>query len=116
MEMEKLTEDVIYVVLPPEPRIREKLKELNEKVSRNCDFNVVIDFSYIEVLTSTSISNLITLKNWLDKSGYKLVLCNVAVVTKCIFNVAGLDKVFKLAADKFDALSTLKQSNPTADS
>ena len=27
MEMEKLTEDVIYVVLPPEPRIREKLKK-----------------------------------------------------------------------------------------
>ena len=44
MEMEKLTEDVIYVVLPPEPRIREKLKALNEKVSKNCDFNVVIDF------------------------------------------------------------------------
>ena len=116
MEMEKLTEDVIYVVLPPEPRIREKLKELNEKVSKNCDFNVVIDFSYIEVLTSTSISNLITLQNWLDKSGYKLVFCKVAVVTKCIFDVAGLDKVFKFAEDKFDALSILKQSDTTVDS
>ncbi len=116
MEIEKLTEDVIYVVLPPEPRIRDNLKELNEKVSKNCDFNVVIDFSYIEVLTSTSISNLITLQNWLDRSGYKLVLCKVAVVTKCIFDVAGLDKVFKFAADKFDALSTLKQSDPAVDS
>jgi len=114
--MEKLTEDVIYVVLPPEPRIRDKLKELNEKVSKNCDFNIVIDFSYIEVLTSTSISNLITLQNWLDKSRYKLVLCKVAVVTKCIFDVAGLDKVFKFAEDKFDALSTLKQSDSTGDS
>ena len=114
--MEKLTEDVIYVVLPPEPRIREKLKELNEKVSKNCDFNIVIDFSYIEVVTSTSISNLITLQNWLDGSGYKLVLCNVAVVTKCIFDVAGLDKVFKFAVDKFDALSILKQSDPAVDS
>ncbi len=116
MEIEKLTEDVIYVVLPPEPRIREKLKELNEMVSKNCDFNVVIDFSYIEVLTSITISNLITLQSWLDKSGYKLVLCKVAVVTKCIFDVAGLDKVFKFTADKFDALSALKQSDPTAES
>jgi anti-anti-sigma regulatory factor len=116
MEMEKLTEDVIYVVLPPEPRIRDKLKELNEKVSKSCDFNVVIDFSYIEVLTSTSISNLITLQNWLNKSGYKLVFCNVAVVTKCIFDVAGLEKVFRFAVDKFDALSTLKEGGPTVDS
>lgn len=114
--MEKLTEDVVYVVLPPEPRIREKLKDLNEKVSRNCDFNVVLDFSYIEVLTSTTISNLITLQNWLNKRGYKLVLCKVAVVTKGIFDVAGLDKVFKFASDKFDALSILRQSDPAVDS
>jgi len=114
--MEKLTEDVIYIVLPPEPRVREKLKELNEKVSKDCDFNVVIDFSYIEILSSITISNLITLQNWLDKSGYKLVFCKVAVVTKCIFDVAGLDKVFKFADDKFDALSVLKQGGPTADS
>ena len=116
METEKLTEDVIYIVLPPEPRIRKKLKDLNEKVSKNCDFNVVIDFSYIEVLSSITISNLITLQNWLNKSGYKLVLCKVAVVTKCIFDVAGLDKVFTFADDKFDALSVLKDGEAAADS
>ena len=116
MEMEKLTEDAIYVVLPPEPRVRAKLKELNEKVSKKCDFNVVIDFSYIEVLTSASVSNLLTLQDWLKGSGHKLILCNVTVVTKCIFNVAGLDEAFTFAEDKFDALSILEQSDPTVDS
>lgn len=115
METEKLTEDVIYVVLPPEPRVRTELKELNEKVSEKCDFNVVLGFSYIGVLNSVSISNLITLQDWLEGSGHKLVLCNVAVVTKCIFDVAGLDKAFTFAEDKFDALSILKQDNRTID-
>jgi hypothetical protein len=38
------------------------------------------------------------------------------VVTKCIFDVAGLDKVFNFAADKFDALSFLKQGDANLES
>lgn len=109
MEVEKLTENIAYVVLPSEPRAKSELKELNEMVSQKCNFDLVIDFSYVEVLASTSISNLITLQNWLKGSGNKLVLCKVSVVTKCIFDVAGLDKAFTFADDKFAALSILNQ-------
>jgi len=107
MELTKLAQDIVYVELPPERRIRKVLGELNDRVSKECDFDLIIDFSFVEVLTSVSISNLISLQNWLKGAGHQLILCSVAVVTKCIFDVAGLDALFVLAENKDSALELL---------
>jgi len=110
MELTKLSDTVAYLELPPEPRIRNVLDSVNEQVSEKCECDIILDFSFVEVLTSVSISNLITLQNWLKGGGYRLTLCEVAVVTKCIFDVAGLIPVFTFAPDKDAALQSLKKT------
>jgi anti-anti-sigma regulatory factor len=114
MELTKLAEDIAYIELPPEPRVRKVLGSLNDHVSGECNFDLIIDFSFVEVLTSVSVSNLISLQNWIKGAGHRLVFCSVAVVTKCIFDVAGLDTFFVFAENKDSALALLTQNKQTS--
>jgi len=102
-----LTEHLVQINLPPEPRACIELQELNEKVSEKCDFDVIIDFSVVEILTSEGISNLLILHNWLEGAGRTLVLYGLRFTTKCIFNVSGLNNFFKFADNKTNAISAI---------
>lgn len=112
MGIKTLSDNIIVVVLSTEQRAREELAAINEKASKGFVSDVIVDFTYVEVLTSTSISNLITLQNWLKEAGRQLVLCNVSVITKCIFDVSGLDVVFKFASNGAAAIKTIKSARP----
>ena len=103
-----LSEDVLVVELPSkEPKIANELKTVNETVSNKPDCDVIIDFSGVEIITSSSISNLLILCNLMSEHGRQLILCNVAVVTKCIFTVAGLNEVFDFVNDQSTALAAV---------
>ena len=80
-----------------ELQIADELKQVNEIISKNPDCDVIINFSRVEILTSSSLSNLLILRKLLTVRGRRLVLCNLSVITKCIFKVAGLDAVFEFA-------------------
>ena len=109
MAIQKFSEDVLFVDLPfKEPQIGDGLKILNEIVSTRSDCDVVIDFFRVEIITSSTLSNLIILRNLLQERGCQLILCNVAIVTKYIFTVAGLDAVFDFVDDRFAALATVR--------
>ncbi|MGA1980034.1 MAG: STAS domain-containing protein [Sedimentisphaerales bacterium] len=109
MAIQKFSEDVLFVDLPlREPQIGDELKNLNEIVSTRSDCDVVIDFFRVEIITSSSITNLMILHKLLQERERQLILCNVAVMTKYIFTVAGLDKVFDFVDDRFAALAAVK--------
>ena len=109
MSTQNLSEDVLLVNLPAEePQIANELKQTNELVTGKDGCNVVVDFSGVEIITSSSISNLIILHKFLNERGRKLVLCNVAFVTKCIFTVAGLDKIFDFVEDPSAAVTSIQ--------
>lgn len=111
MGIKNLSNDVLLVELPSKsPKIANQLKALNEAVSKKGDCDVIIDFSRVEIINSSNISNLLILHNMQEGSGRRLVLCNVATVTKCIFVVAGLNTVFNFADDRSTALATVKQA------
>ena len=108
MGIQSLSEDVLVVELPSkEPDIADELKAINETVSKRGDCDVIIDFSGVEIVTSSSISNLLILRNLVSEQGRQLILCNVAVVTKCIFTVAGLNEVFEFVDDQPAALAAV---------
>ena len=108
MSTEYLSDDIVLVTLPlHEPQIADELKSINNIVSEKGICNVIIDFSGVEVMTSSSVSNLIILHQLLDGQNRKLILCNVAFVTKCIFTVAGLEHLFHFAEDTSAALSAV---------
>jgi anti-anti-sigma regulatory factor len=111
MGIQNWSEDIILVDLPPEPQMGDELKTATE-IARdrgNCD--VVVDFSNVDIVTSSSLSKLLRLRKLLVDCGHRCTFCNVAAATKGVFTVTGLDGVFELVDDKFVALAGLQIVN-----
>ena len=111
MNVEYLSEGVCFVVVSKEPELRQELEKLNETVGHRGDYDVVLDFTRVEIVTSSSMSNLLILQDFLRQHGHKLVLCGVSLPTRGALNVAGLDRVFQFADDKFDGLACLQTAH-----
>jgi len=116
MGAKNLSKDVLLVELSSKGlEIANELKAINETIGKECNRDVIIDFSRVEIINSSNISNLLILYNLLKDSGHRLILCNVATVTKCIFVVAGLDVVFEFVDDQPSALEAARCSaKPTS--
>lgn len=108
MGIQNWSDDVILVDLPQEPHMGEELKTVTGIVRDRGNCDVVIDFSSVDIVTSSSLSKLLKLRKLLADCSHKLVFCNVAAATKGIFTVTGLDGVFELVDDKFVALASLQ--------
>jgi len=108
MGIQEWSEDIILVDLPAEPDMGEELKTVTTLVRDRGDCDVVIDFSNVDIVTSSSLSKLLKLRKLLSDCGHRLVFCSVAPATKGIFTVTGLEGIFELADDKFIALASLQ--------
>jgi len=108
MGIQDWSEDVVLVDLPREPNMGDELKTVTELVRDRGNCEVVLDFSDVDIVTSSSLSKLLKLRKLLTDCGHRLIFCNVAAATKGIFTVTGLDGVFEIADDKFVALASLQ--------
>jgi len=108
MGIQNWSDNIIVVELPEEPGLSDELQNVTEMVRSRADCDVVIDFSGVDVLTSSSLSKLLKLRKMLSDCGHQLVFSNVAPATKGIFSVTGLTEVFRFAQDKFVALAGLQ--------
>ncbi len=108
MGIQNWSDDIILVDLPQEPEMADELKTVIEMVRDRGNCDVVIDFSSVDIVTSSSLSKLLKLRKLLADCAHRLVFCNVAAATKGIFTVTGLDGVFELVDDKFVALASLQ--------
>jgi len=108
MSFQNWSDDIILVDLTREPRMRSELKTLVEIVRDRGDCDVVVDFSSVDIMTSTSISGLLRLRKLLTDCGHRLIFCNVPPATRSVFSVVGLDEVFEFAEDKFTAMAAIQ--------
>ncbi|MGA2171677.1 MAG: STAS domain-containing protein [Sedimentisphaerales bacterium] len=108
MGIQNWSENIILVDLPAEPQMGDELKTVVEIVQDRGDCDVVMDFSSIDVISSSSLSKLLKLRKLLLDCNHQFVFCNVAPATKGVFSVTGLDGVFKVVDDKFVALAGLQ--------
>lgn len=108
MGIQNWSEEIVLVDLPPEPDMGDELKTVTELVRDRGDCEVVVDFSKIDIVTSSSLSKLLKLRKLVGDCGHRLVFCSVAPATKGIFTVTGLDGVFEIVDDKFVALASLQ--------
>jgi anti-anti-sigma factor len=111
MGLQNWSEDIILVDLPPEPNMGDEIKTVTDVTRDRGDCDVVVDFSSIDIVTSSSLSKLLKLRKLLADCGHRLVFCNVAPATRGIFTVTGLDGIFEVADDKFVALASLQIVN-----
>ena len=107
MGIQDLAENVVLVNAPAEPSLNEELKNVTEVVRERGNCDVVIDFSQVDIVTSSSLSKLLKLRKVLIDCGHELVFCNVAHATKGIFSITALDGIFEMVEDQFAALAAL---------
>lgn len=108
MGIQNWSEDIILVDLPAEPQIVDELKTVTEIVRDRGNCNVVLDFSSVDIVTSSSLSAMLKLRKLLVDCDHRLVFCNVAAATKGVFSITGLDGIFEFVDDKFVALASLQ--------
>ena len=108
MGIQNWSETIVLVDLPQEPEMGDELKAVTEIIRDRGDCDLVVDFSSVDIVTSSSLSKLLKLRKLVGDCSHRLVFCSVAPATKGIFTVTGLDGVFELADDKFVALATLQ--------
>jgi len=108
MGIQNWSEEILLVDLPQEPEMGDELKTVITTVRDRGDCDVVIDFSNVDIITSSSLSKLLKLRKMLGDCGHRLMFCSVAAATKGVFTVTGLDGIFEVAADKFVALASLQ--------
>ena len=108
MGIQNWSENIMLVDLPTEPMMGDELKTVTEIVKDRGDCDVVMDFSSVDIITSSSLSKLLKMRKMLVDLDHQLVFCNVAPATKGIFAVTGLEGIFKVVDDKFVALAGLQ--------
>jgi anti-anti-sigma factor len=96
MKTQNSSKNAVLVDLPPEPKMREKIRTVTESFHNSADHDVVMDFSSVGIMATPSISGLMGLRKLLADSGHRLILRNVASATRGIFTVTGLDAIFEL--------------------
>ncbi|MHC4640316.1 MAG: STAS domain-containing protein [Planctomycetota bacterium] len=101
---------VLYTPVSQEPGLQHELKTINQIVGDRDDCNVIISLADIEILTSSTISQLLELHNSLSEHGRMLILCKVGLPIKGIFRIEGLSSVFNLAADMWDAQEVIQKT------
>jgi anti-anti-sigma factor len=110
MGIDLSSQGVLTVDLIPEPEMGAELENIANIVREEGNCDVVIDFSSVDIITSSNIAKLLKLNKNLSVSERRLVLCSLANATKQIFALAGLDQVFDFADDKSAALSMVKNT------
>lgn len=108
MGIQEWSENVLLVTIAPEPDMCEELRTVTDMVRKSSKYSVVIDFSEVDIVTSSSLAQLLKLQKLLDDNNQQFVVCGMSKRTKSIFDVTGLDKVFEFVQDKFTALAGLQ--------
>jgi len=108
MAIQNWSDEIVLVELPPEPYICDDLGTVTELVRDRGDCDVVIDFSRVDIVTSSSLSKLLRLQKLLADCGHRLIICGLAPATAGIFTVTGLEELFEIVDDKSVALASLQ--------
>lgn len=108
MGIQDWSENVVLVNIASEPDMCDELKAVTDIVRHRKDCSIVIDFSDADIITSSSLAQLLRLQKILDDNNQQFVLCGASPKTKGIFAVTGLDKVFEFVEDRFTALAGLQ--------
>ncbi len=107
MAAQNLSEHVLLITLPTEPRLSSELEAVVRSAQPLADHDVIVDFALVGSLPWMTISHLIILERRLSAAGCRLVLCSISPALRQAFRRVGLHKVFQFADDEVAALASL---------
>ena len=111
MGIQNFSEDILLVTLPEQPQRGDELETITQIVSDQPVYDVVVDFSRVEMLISESICSLMILEKLLGGVGHRLILCNVPSEIRGILARVGLEAFFEFTDDEFQALQFLRRAS-----
>lgn len=100
MAIPNWSEDPIRVRLSAEPDMGDELKTIIKMARDRGDFDVLLDFHVVDIVTSSSLAQLLKLRKLLTQSGHHLRLCNIRASVKRFLSTTGIDGVFEILDDK----------------
>lgn len=105
------SESIAVADLDDEPALSEELAELIDRLDAAPDQpvpHVVLNFAAVNALTSSTISQLLRLRQALQRRGRKLRLCSLSDQVWSVMLLTGLDAIFDFADDTGTALASLQ--------
>lgn len=108
MGIQNWSDDIILINLAKEPQLGEELQVVIDMVRDDPSRDVTVDFSNIDILTSSSIAKLLKLRKVLIDADRRLMVSSVSDQTMQIFKITALDTVFEFAESQFAALAGLQ--------
>jgi anti-anti-sigma regulatory factor len=110
VKIESLAGDIIVFSVRGEPDLGDELRAITEMVAGDVDSNVIIDFVCVDIIRSSSLTEMLKLRQVLVVRSRQLVLCNMHPLTQSIMEITDLNRVFVIVADKQAGVSLIRSS------
>lgn len=107
MGIQDISDNTVFVELPQEPQKGSDIEDVIELISNRDDCDVILDFSNVEIITSSNLTEFLTLNKILTDRGHRLILSAVKLSIKAIFIVTGIDEAFEFTDDASIAMASL---------
>jgi anti-sigma B factor antagonist len=84
--------------------VREVADQLFAAATASGPIRMIVDFSGVDLVSSSLLGKLILLQRRVDASGGRLRLCEMTNVVRSVFRTANLDRLFSIDRDRREAL------------
>lgn len=109
------SESIIITELSDEPSLSEELSSLIQRIEavRIGDAgghvpHVVLNFAAVSYVNSSNLAQLLRVRKGLEARHRLLKLCSLSEDLRSVFQVTGLDRVFRIAPDPMTALAGIQ--------
>ncbi|HEV3120992.1 MAG TPA: STAS domain-containing protein [Isosphaeraceae bacterium] len=87
-----------------ERTVREAADQVYAACPTSGPIKIVLDFSGVDLVSSSLLGKLILLQRRVDASGGKLRLCEMSSVVRSVFRTSNLDRLFTIDRDRRESL------------
>jgi anti-anti-sigma factor len=108
VKTENLSGDVIAFELQREPQMNGELQAVIDIAAEQSDCNIILDLNRVDIISSSSLTKLLKLRQTLLSSNRRLVLCNIPAFAKSTLEITGLQGFFELATDGEAAMVSIR--------
>ena len=114
MAISNLTEHVLLITLPSRPQASSDIERATRKITAKRPQHVIIDFSQVHIVSSSTVSELLIIENHLHELNRHLILCCLPARVSGLLKSVGLQGLFQVAEDSLGALELLEQCSCAA--
>jgi anti-anti-sigma factor len=110
VKIESIAGDIIVFSVRGEPNLGDELQAIAEMVAGDVNSNVIVDFTCVDIIRSSSLTKLLKLRQVLLARGRQIVLCSIHPLTQSIMEITDLNRVFAIVADKQAGVSLIRNN------